>query len=269
MHLDSQSAPSQPDADSHPIISGNVVARENPPWTGWDVLRIFLFAVAMLFGFLIATTLVAKAALFPSLKFFNVMSLPLVAIVAQVLAYVALFALMFSVATRRSGTPFGDAIRWNWPTQGVPWLVLIGLITYLAVLGVAFFLPVPKKTPFEEFLKRPADAYALALLAITLGPLMEELFFRGFLYAVLARRLGLFLAVFLTAIPFALIHYSEYAAWGPVLLVFLAGLVFTVVRVRRNSVAASFLVHSVYNGAQMAILFVHTDGFRHLEKLSR
>jgi uncharacterized protein len=269
MHLNSRSAPPQPDADSDPMFSGYVVPRENPPWTGWDVLRIFLFAVAMLFGFLIATTLVAKAAFFPSLKFFNVMSLPLVATVAQVLAYFALFVLMFSVATRQANMPFRDAIRWNWPTQGVSWLLLTGLITYLGVLGVAAFLPLPKKTPFEEFLKRPSDAYALALLAITLGPLMEELFFRGFLYAVLARRLGIFQAVFLTAIPFALIHYSEYAAWGPVLLVFLAGLVFTIVRVRHNSVAASFLVHAVYNGAQMVILFVHTSGFRHLEKLSR
>ena len=48
----------------------------------------------------------------------------------------------------------------------------------------------PKTTPFDQFFERPIDAYLTALFAITLGPLMEEIFFRGFLYPVIARRLG-------------------------------------------------------------------------------
>ena len=40
-------------------------------------------------------------------------------------------------------------------------------------------------------------------------------------------------------------------------------------RIRLNSVAASTVVHAVYNGAFIfAILFAATDGFRHLDKVT-
>src|SRR5205814_1171412 len=148
---------------------------ENPAWNGWDVVRVFVFAVAMLIAFLIGTALVAKLILFPSMKFMTVMTFPLVTFVAQVLAYLVLFAFMVRVAKRGSdASSFGAAIRWNWPTRGTGWLVLTGLITYVALIGMVRFLPWPKKSPFDEFFKHPIDAYAVAVLAITLGPLMEE-----------------------------------------------------------------------------------------------
>ena len=99
---------------------------------------------------------------------------------------------------------------------------------------------------------------------------MEELFFRGFLYPVLARRLGLPIAVFLTALGFALLHGAQLMfTWGPVLVIFLVGVVLTMVRARQNSVAASVLIHMAYNGTITAAMFVATDGFRHLEKLNQ
>ena len=66
------------------------------------------------------------------------------------------------------------------------------------------FLPMPKTTPFDQFFERPSDAYLTAVFAVTLGPLMEELFFRGFLYPVLARRTGSVLG-----------NYSDRAALWP------------------------------------------------------
>src|ERR1019366_7821133 len=110
----------------------------------------------------------------------------------------------------------------------------------------------------------------LAILSVTLAPLMEELFFRGFLYPVLARRLGLPIAVFLTALGFALLHGAQLMfSWGPVLVIFLVGMIFTIVRARTNSVAAGVLIHMAYNGTIAVAMFAATDGFRHLEKLNQ
>jgi membrane protease YdiL (CAAX protease family) len=97
---------------------------------------------------------------------------------------------------------------------------------------------------------------------------MEELFFRGFLYPVLARRFGFIMAVLLTALPFACIHIIEYKAWAPVLIVFLVGVVLTVVRAKRQSVASSFIVHSIYNGIPVLATIIASGGYRHLEKLT-
>jgi hypothetical protein len=96
---------------------------------------------------------------------------------------------------------------------------------------------------------------------------MEELFFRGFLYPVLARRMGIAWGIFFTALPFGLMHMFEYGyAWGIVLIIFLVGIVCTAVRARTGSVAASFIVHVAYNATDMFLIAAATGGFRHMEK---
>jgi hypothetical protein len=96
---------------------------------------------------------------------------------------------------------------------------------------------------------------------------MEELFFRGFLYPVLARRMGAFWGIVLTALPFGLIHAVQYGyAWGAVLIIFLVGVVLTTIRAKTKSVASSFLAHVGYNGTLMVLAAVATDGFRHMDK---
>jgi membrane protease YdiL (CAAX protease family) len=105
---------------------------------------------------------------------------------------------------------------------------------------------------------------------MTLAPLIEELFFRGFLYPVLARRIGVVLGIVFTAIAFSLIHAPQLArAWGPILIVFLIGFAVTIVRAVKNSVAAGLLMHMAYNGTISVLLFIASGGFRHLEKISQ
>jgi membrane protease YdiL (CAAX protease family) len=110
------------------------------------------------------------------------------------------------------------------------------------------------------------DAYLTAAFAVTLGPLMEELFFRGFLYPVIARRLGAFWGIILTALPFGVMHYSQYRSWGAVLIIVLVGIVLTTIRAVTKSVASSFLAHVGYNAALMTLAAIATDGFRQMEK---
>lgn len=86
---------------------------------------------------------------------------------------------------------------------------------------------------------------------------------------MLARSLGLPAAVFVTAVGFALLHGAQLMfSWGPVLVIFLVGLILTMVRAKTNSVAASVLIHMAYNGTITVAMFAATDGFRHLEKLN-
>jgi hypothetical protein len=162
-----------------------------------------------------------------------------------------------------------QAVRWNWPSHRWPVMVGIGFVTMLSLQGLERLLPLPKNSPFDQFFNRPLDAYAFAFLAIAFAPFMEELFFRGFLYPVLARRVGVGIAIFLTASIFAFIHVFEYKAWGPVLIIFLVGLVLTAVRAKTKSVAASFIVHAIYNGVPVLAAIVASHGFQHLEKLAQ
>src|SRR5579863_3438079 len=139
--------------------------------------------------------------------------------------------------------------------------------THEELFDGSFFLPMPKETHFEKIFMRPRDAYLLAIIAVSLGPLVEELFFRGFFYPVLARRWGAAWGIFLTALPFALMHMPQYGwAWGALLIVLMVGIVCGAVRAVTKSVGASFLVHVGYNGMQMLIAVAITHGFTRMPK---
>jgi membrane protease YdiL (CAAX protease family) len=242
-------------------------AGEDPVWSGWDVLLIAVLTVLLAF-FLVPLLIFSGAQHFfyPHESWMEVAQKPALLLLSQFLGYIPVALYMVVLIQGKYHGRFWQAMRWNWP--GMLGVSMLGL----GVLMLGFnlldrFLPMPKDTPFEQFFDRPLDAYLLAVFAVTLGPLMEELFFRGFLYPVIARRMGALWGILLTALPFGLIHFFQYGrSWGAVLIIFLVGIVLTTVRAITKSVASSFLAHVGYNGTLMVLAALQTDGFRHMEK---
>ena len=241
-------------------------AGENPVWSGWDVLLIAGLTLLTLFIAQLLIVLGARRFVYPHESWLEVAQKPALALLAELLTYVAVALYMILLVEGKYHTRFWQAIRWNWP--GLAGVSLVGVgVLMLGFDLLGRFLPMPKHTPFDQFFARPSDAYLTAAFAVSLGPLMEELFFRGFLYPVLARRLGVAWGILLTALPFGLIHLFQYGyAWGAVLVIFLVGVVLTAVRAATKSVASSFLAHVGYNGTLMLLAAWATDGFRHMEK---
>jgi membrane protease YdiL (CAAX protease family) len=234
-------------------------------WSGWDVLLIAALTLATIFLIQLILILVGLRFVYRHENWVDVAQKPVLALLSELLAYGVVAVYMILLVEGKYHTRFWAAIRWNWP--GLAGLSLVGV--GVLMLGLDFlgrFLPMPKTTPFDQFFDRPLDAYLTVAFAITLGPLMEELFFRGFLYPVVARRLGAFWGILLTALPFGLMHYLQYRSWSAVLIIILVGVVLTTVRAVTKSVASSFLAHVGYNGTLMVLAAVATDGFRHMEK---
>jgi uncharacterized protein len=239
---------------------------ENPVFNGWDVVQIAGLTLLTLFVAQFAIVLGARRFIFRHESWLEVAQIPALALLAELLTYLAVAAYMFLLVEGKYHVRFGEAIRWNWPSKAVAGFLGIGVLM-LTLDFLSRFLPMPKTTPFDQFFAHPSDAYLTAIFAVTLGPLMEELFFRGFLYPVLARRIGVFWGILLTALPFGLIHAVQYGyAWGAVLVIFLVGVILTTVRAVTKSVGASFLAHVGYNGALMVLAAIATDGFRHMDK---
>jgi hypothetical protein len=267
----------------------------DPFW--WDIFVLVLLTVLSALLLLISvsgTVLIAKRWVYPHLSALETGSVPLVLISAEAAWYVLVLACMYLLVTRvQHCSHFLAAIRWHWPSKS-PVYVFAGICLAVALQGLAHLLPIPKNLPIDNMFRTPAEAWVLSIFSITLAPLMEELYFRGFLYPVLARYLEMasaFLlehcvgmedtvdpsrntamsaAILLTAAPFALLHGAQLGfAWGPVLVIFLVGVVLTTVRARTNSVAAGVLIHMAYNGTISVAMFFATNGFRHLEKLNQ
>jgi membrane protease YdiL (CAAX protease family) len=267
---------SQPETPD-PAPAGDVVLGDplqpaplrDPIWSGLDVLRILIIGMVVLFASIFAMTIITPGATFQQ-RALRLSKSPELLIVAQMLSYVLLLGYMFILVKKERRSPaFWNAIHWNWPRTIWPYLA-IGLVLQVALLGMERFLPLPKETPFDTLLRQPSTVILIAIFALTLGPLMEELFFRGFLYPVLARRWGAAVGIAVSALGFGLMHAAQYGySWASVFLIFLVGVVLGIVRATKNSVAAGVLVHAGYNGTIILMLAIATDGFRHLEKLNQ
>lgn len=230
------------------------------------MLLIAVLTLGVLFIVQFLVVLGARYFSYPHRSWVDVAQKPVLALLAEFVAYLVVGLYMFLLLEGKYHTRFWQGIRWNWP--GVAGLSLVGVgVLMLGFDALGRFLPMPKTTPFDQFFERPMDAYLTVAFAITLGPLMEELFFRGFLYPVIARRMGAVWGIVLTAVPFGLMHYAQYRSWSAVLIIFLVGVVLTTVRAVTKSVASSFLAHVGYNATLMVLAAVATDGFRHMDKV--
>lgn len=240
-------------------------APKDPPWSIGDVLLLAALSFVAVF-ILQAIALVIGTRLHPHMPVLDVAKNARYLVPPQLIAYLLIFAYMVALVRAR-GVPFWRGIRWDWPKS---WILFL-----LGGLGVALFtqvvgsrLPMPKDTPFQQYFSDTTSAYLMAVMAVFFAPFMEEMFFRGFMFPVLARKLGTIASIFITAICFTLIHAQQLAvSWAPLLLIFIVGITLTLVRYRTGSVASSFLVHFGYNFSLLAVAFFASDHFRHFEKI--
>jgi membrane protease YdiL (CAAX protease family) len=219
---------------------------ERVPVWGYEDLALFLGAVLPSLG-LAGTALWVGRKLAPSA--FH--SEGLTALVFQVVFYLALLGALRIVLMVKYQVGLLHALSFTFDFKW-PWMYLMaGPFLTVAVSAVGLALRAPAiDSPVEGIIE---DRRAL-ILVLLLGPIFEELVFRGFLFPLFARSLGAWPAIFATAIPFALLHgqQSEWA-WQLLVPIGLAGVAFGWVRHKSGSTIASTLVHIGYNSTAVAV----------------
>jgi uncharacterized protein len=236
-----------------------------------DVLLIFLAAICSLVLCLTIGTIVLYLSQGPQpLDPKALAANAFFVIPTQVAAYLIVVGFMAFIVWVRHGRGLADAIGWNAP----PARLALAALGAGAVLGLFSELAsgllqrwTPKSLPIDEYFRNGSAAYLLAGFGILIAPLVEELFFRGFMFPAVARWTGTVSAILITAAGFAALHGAQLAyAWAPLLVLFGIGAVLTVIRARTSSVATSVIVHMGYNLTLFIMLFIGTDHFRHMER---
>ena len=170
-------------------------------------------------------------------------------LVLQFMAYGIWLCSLWLMLKVRYDEPFWESMAWRVPWPRIRWTIGIGpaLVLAVVVLGEAMHTPVIDN-PIQRLLKDNWSIFMVGFFATTLGPLVEELIFRGFLQPLMTRTFGVMAGIALASLPFSLLHGPQYSwSWRHILLLFLASVVFGVVRWRTKSTAASTLVHATYN----------------------
>ncbi len=222
------------------IPAPEIETTPEPFWTWSDVL---LFA-GLALPCLLAGALGAQLAGFisPLLKSAKAWT-------AMLFFYLLWFGALYLMLKARYGQPFWRSLGWVYPVRGAGASLVAGPLVALSIGALGVLLHTPQKQmPLEKLIQGPLGMALFGLFSIVLGPVTEELAFRGFLMPVAIRSLGALPGILCAALPFALLHGPEYAwTWQYLVLIGFAGALFGAVRHYTGSTLASALMHSTYN----------------------
>jgi membrane protease YdiL (CAAX protease family) len=181
------------------------------------------------------------------------------------------------IARRRAGSPYPPRPRAVFVEALIAALAVpVVMVAYTAVFRALEYLfgeAAMPTAPLEPLARSPdrVESLALIVLAVSLGPVAEEVFFRGLLYNALRRRLPPALAAPLQAVIFGLLHPFDLANSAAVAL---TGLAFALLYEWRRTLLSAILFHALLNAVSLALLawgvgtgpdgpFLGVNGARH------
>jgi membrane protease YdiL (CAAX protease family) len=245
------------------------------PW-GW--MEVALFVVLALIASAVVTWGAAEVAvrLFrvnPDDVFGTTMSTAksVVVLLSQALIDGLAILYLYLMLLARTDAPFWQSIGWRELRPGVgkirtlaPQFLAGGAALAVVVSFAGGFLNSKQTLPIEDLLKARVSILLFGILGVLVAPLVEETIFRGFLYPVIARRVGVAAGIAITGALFGLMHAAQlWGGWGQIALLILVGVVLTWVRARTGTVAASYFVHLGYNGLQLVGYLIYVVGGSH------
>jgi membrane protease YdiL (CAAX protease family) len=246
------------------------------PW-GWP--EVALFVILGVIGSVAVTWGMAQVAV----RFFGANSndvfgstmstaKSVVVLISQAVLDAGAILYLYLMLLARTPAPFWQSIGWREMRPGAG-KIRHSALQFLAgggVLAVVVsfaggFLNSKETLPIEELLQARVSILLFGILGVLVAPLVEETIFRGFLYPVIARRLGITAGIAITGTLFGLMHAAQlWGGWGQIALLILVGVVLTWARARTGTVAASYFVHLGYNGLQLAGYLIYVvSGSRH------
>ncbi len=261
--------------------------------------HVGILLIFVLSGFIAASALMALAVhfhLFGLTSMQSVMTNVQFTLGSEMVVYVLMFGacLLFFPMIWHKG--FFEGIQWNGDialrlsTQ----LVTTAFICFALALVNGLWMPTPKNAPIDRIFRAPGAAWLLFAFGVTVAPFFEEMVFRGFVLPAMCtaydwinekitnaavRQLdehgqpqwsfaAMVAGSIATSLPFAAMHAAQTGySWGPFVLLVCVSLVLCWARLRTRSLAASVLVHALYNFLLFSVMLLGTSGFQHMDKM--
>lgn len=220
----------------------------HPPF--WSYLDL-LFLTSLFVPSLLVAALVTR-------PLSGALGKPLQALLAQLIAYALIFGALYGVFQVRYGQPFWRSLGWKFPVPGAGASFFWGPLLAFAVGFLGTLLRTPEiPNPFQQMFQDRTTVIAFAIFVVIIGPVCEELAFRGFLMPLLMRSFGAASGIVLTGVLFGCLHGSELSwSWRHMLLIATAGTVFGWVRYRTGSTAPAAFMHASYNLTQFGFFLL-------------
>lgn len=226
-------------------------------WSAWDVGKVVI--LFLFFGYMLVIIESALIKVFPLVKDDN-FRMVFNSSVMDVLGVI--FILYFTAGRYKEKlTTLGISAK-NFFKN-----VFYGVVGYLAIVPVLMALLVaiavfanlikyvpPQQAVVELFMKEKGSAFLLytSVFAAILGPVVEELFFRSFMYSAFKKYIGIFWAMMLTSALFAALH-THAVGFLPIMAL---GLLLAYLYEKTGTLVSSITVHAMHNLSMVLLVFL-------------
>ncbi len=162
---------------------------------------------------------------------------------------ILLSALLFSL--RKYHASWAD-LGLRWPRRGGWWLSFALVLMGVAIVRVYFALlslagAEPESAVPDQAFESLAPLVLLALLSLLFAPIMEELFFRGFIFGGLRARWGTLSAALASGLLFGLAHVGNPGTAYNAVPIAAVGAVFALGYAYSGSLLATIGAHFLFN----------------------
>ncbi|MFA6321668.1 MAG: CPBP family intramembrane glutamic endopeptidase [Candidatus Omnitrophota bacterium] len=145
--------------------------------------------------------------------------------------------------------------------------VFYGVVGYIAILPALFLILIltsivtniihytPKEQVVVELFMRqsnPLFLFYTSIFAAIAGPIVEELFFRGFMYGAVKKYIGVFWATMITSALFAALH-THAVGFLPIMVL---GILLAYLYERTGTLVSSVTVHMMHNFSMVLLVFL-------------
>ena len=234
-----------------------LVEQSSPRWGIADIARVTLIFLSFGYIFVILQSLAVK--FFPILynenfhMIFNTAAMNIVGISVILYFVIGKYGQTASalglVSKRISSGVFYAAVGY---VTLIPVFLAIMVITFFVTRLIEYQPPVqPIVRVFMEE-KETGVLWFSALFAAIFGPIAEEIFFRGFMYTAVRKKMGIFWAMVITSAIFAFLH-THIVGFLPIMAL---GMLLAFLYQKTGSLVAPISVHIMHNIAMVILVFL-------------
>lgn len=237
----------------------------DPPWNGLMAFLVWLASVVAIivfpFIFLIPYALSQNIDLANAQDFAKFATGDKTAILFQIAAvfpaHVLTLILCWFVVTNVKKYPFFKTLGWSMGSfRWWQFPIILGLFfIFAAVISTIF--PEQENELTKILASSRAAVFIVAIMATFSAPIVEEVVYRGIVYSGFQKTFNVPVAVIVTTVLFAGVHYPQYwGSWGTIILITALSLILTFIRVQSNNLLPCVVLHFIFNGIQSVLLLL-------------
>ncbi|MFA6991709.1 MAG: CPBP family intramembrane glutamic endopeptidase [Candidatus Gracilibacteria bacterium] len=152
--------------------------------------------------------------------------------------------------------------------EGLKGYLIYLLITYLIITLVIFTgIKIPgyqlQESIFEIFGTKTIELIVTGIIVVIIAPVIEEVFFRGFLLRTVSDHIGLLAGNIVTAAVFAVFHLQ----WQSIIPIFILGLIMNQIVIKNRSIWPAIVFHVLNNGLAFLLQILVLKDIIQIEKV--